>query len=171
MYVCAQDRNDQGELVEGIGPSGPERLLCLVNAPATGDQKPLHSSEIDTCERTHFALMERSGLIIDRQADNTVLTTPADFHRLFPATGGALYGQASHGWMGPFQRPSATSRLPGLYLAGGSVHPGRACRWRPCPGRLAAEALMARLDSTSRSRRAPTSGGTSTPSATTGSMR
>ena len=171
VYVCAQDRNDQGELVEGNGPSGPERLLCLVNAPATGDQMPLHSSEIDTCERTHFALMERSGLIIDRQADNTVLTTPADFHRLFPATGGALYGQASHGWMGPFQRPSATSRMPGLYLAGGSVHPGPGVPMAAMSGRLAAEALMARLDSTSRSRRAPTSGGTSTPSATTDSMR
>ena len=51
-------------------------------------------------------------------------TTPAEFARLFPGTGGALYGRASHGWMASFKRPGARTRLPGLYLAGGSVHPG-----------------------------------------------
>ncbi len=174
VYVCAQDRDDSGRLPARDGdPDGsrPERLLCLVNAPANGDTTPLHPSEIEACEQTHFALMQRSGLTIARQPHNTVLTTPADFHRLFPATGGALYGQASHGWMGVFQRPQAASRLPGLYLTGGSVHPGPGVPMAAMSGRLAAEALMVRLDSTSRSRRGATSGGTSTPSATTDNMR
>ena len=171
VYVCAQDRDDSGCLPPmDDDPNGerPERLLCLVNAPANGDVAPLEPSEIEACEQTHFALMQRSGLSIVRQPHNTVLTTPADFHRLFPATGGALYGQASHGWMGVFQRPQAASRLAGLYLAGGSVHPGPGVPMAAMSGRLAAEALMARLDSTSRSRLAPISGGTSTRSATTG---
>ena len=43
---------------------------------------------------------------------------------MFPATGGALYGQASHGWAASFTRPGSRSRLPGLYLAGGSSAPG-----------------------------------------------
>jgi 1-hydroxycarotenoid 3,4-desaturase len=115
--------------------------------------------------------MKRSGLTIDRQAHNTVITTPTGFHRLFPATGGALYGQASHGWMGVFQRPAAASRLPGLYLAGGSVHPGPGVPMAAMSGRLAAETLMAHLDSTNRSRRVHISGGMSTRSATTGNMR
>lgn len=174
VYVCAQDRDDSGRLPARDGDphgAGPERLLCLVNAPANGDSAPPEPSEIEACERTHFALMQRSGLTIDRQTHNTVLTTPAGFHRLFPATGGALYGQASHGWMGVFQRPQAASRLPGLYLAGGSVHPGPGVPMAAMSGRLAAEALMAHLDSTSRSRRGPISGGMSTRSATTGDTR
>ncbi len=173
VYVCAQDRDDSGRLPTTDGDASaerPERLLCLVNAPAHGDTTPPDPSEIEACEQTHFALMQRSGLTIDRQPHNTVLTTPADFHWLFPATGGALYGQASNGWMGVFQRPQAASRLPGLYLAGGSVHPGPGVPMAAMSGRLAAEALMARLDSTSRSRRGAISGGTSTRSVTTDSM-
>ena len=81
-------------------------------------------------------------------------TTPAQFHRLFPGTGGALYGAASHGWMALFSRPGSSSRLPGLYLAGGSVHPGPGVPMAAMSGRLAAETLLAHLDSTSRSRRA-----------------
>jgi len=170
VYVCAQDRDDSASLAPGQA-GRPERLLCLVNAPATGDLNALSPTEIDTCERTHFALMQRCGLTIDRQPHNTVLTTPTDFHRLFPATGGALYGQASHGWMGPFNRPASASRVPGLYLAGGSVHPGPGVPMAAMSGRLAAETLMAHLDSTSRSRRVHISGGTSTRSATAASTR
>lgn len=174
VYVCAQDRDDSGRLPGCDGdPDGTraERLLCLVNAPANGDSAALEPAEIEACERTHFALMQRSGLTIDRQPHSSVLTTPVDFHRLFPATGGALYGQASHGWMGVFERPAAASRLPGLYLAGGSVHPGPGVPMAAMSGRLAAEMLMAHLDSTSRSRRGPISGGMSTRSATTGNTR
>jgi 1-hydroxycarotenoid 3,4-desaturase len=174
VYLCAHDRDDSGALPateKDARADRPERLLCLVNAPANGDTVSLEPPEIEACERTHFALMQRSGLSIDKQAHNTVLTTPTDFHRLFPATGGALYGQASHGWMGVFQRPAAMSKVPGLYLAGGSVHPGPGVPMAAMSGRLAAETLMAHLDSTSLSRRVRISGGMSTRSATTGNMR
>ena len=101
------------------------------------------------------------------QDRKSFLATPADFHRLFPGTGGALYGAASHGWMALFRRPGSISRLPGLYLAGGSVHPGPGVPMAAMSGRLAAETLLAHLDSTSRSRRVVICGGMSTPSATT----
>ena len=182
VYVCAQDRDDSGAApagqvsgtapggeVLGAAPGGAERLLCLVNAPATGDDGEFEPSEIDQCEQTHFALLQRCGLTIHRQPHNTVLTTPAGFNRLSPATGGALYGQASHGWMDSFRRPSSTSHLPGLYLAGGSVHPGPGVPMAALSGQLAAATLMAHLDSTSRSRRVLISGGMSTRSAMTGS--
>ncbi|KNZ32878.1 MAG: CrtD protein [Methylibium sp. NZG] len=193
VYVCAQDRDDSGNAPAAGGrastadgantnanatadASAPhaERLLCLVNAPACGDATDggaFDPSEIESCEQTHFALLRHCGLTIDRTADNTRLTTPADFNRLFPATGGALYGQASRGWMDSFRRPSSTSRLPGLYLAGGSVHPGPGVPMAALSGQLAAETLMAHLDSTSRSRRVRISGGMSMRSATTGNTR
>ena len=71
-----------------------------------------------------------------------VATTPRDFERLFPATGGALYGQASHGWKASFDRPGARTRIPGLYLAGGSVHPGAGVPMATLSGRLAADCLL-----------------------------
>jgi 1-hydroxycarotenoid 3,4-desaturase len=65
-----------------------------------------------------------------------------------------------------FKRPGAASPVPGLYLAGGSVHPGPGVPMAAMSGQLAAATLLAHLDSTSRSRRVVISGGMSTPSAT-----
>jgi 1-hydroxycarotenoid 3,4-desaturase len=71
------------------------------------------------------------------------MTTPDQFNELFPASGGALYGRASHGMMASFARPGAASKLPGLYLAGGSVHPGPGVPMAVMSGRLAAARLIA----------------------------
>ncbi len=50
--------------------------------------------------------------------------TPADLERRTGSPGGALYGLAGHGVRGSFQRPTNASPLQGLYLVGGSTHPG-----------------------------------------------
>ena len=120
VYVCAQDRDD----VNAAAQAGPERLMCLVNAPADGDLRGLDAEEFSACEAGAFELLRRCGLDVRRQAVSSRVTTPADFEQLFPGTGGALYGPASHGWRASFSRPGSRSRVPGLYLAGGSVHPG-----------------------------------------------
>jgi 1-hydroxycarotenoid 3,4-desaturase len=161
VYVCAQDRGT------GHTPTGPERLLCLVNAPATGDGDTLTDKDIEQCETTSFNLLRRCGLTIEPGPTTAIRTTPADFHRLFPATGGALYGQASHGWMSAFARSGANSQVQGLFLAGGSVHPGPGVPMAALSGQLAAAAVMASPALTRRSHPVATSGGTSTPSATT----
>ncbi len=160
VYICAQDRRP-GE----AAPLGAERLLCLVNAPATGDSHPLSVEEIARCESSMQATLARCGLTLESLA--TVTTDPAGFETLSPATGGALYGPASHGWRASFRRAGARTRVPGLYLAGGSAHPGPGVPMAATSGRLAAAALTADLDakaraSTSQSRRTATRGGTST---------
>ena len=162
VYVCAQDRTDD----DGAVPAGRERLLALVNAPADGDRRPFDAAEIDPCEQRSLALLRDCGLTLEWTPQQVLRTTPADWHRRFPATGGALYGPATHGWMSSFQRPSSTTAVPGLYLAGGSVHPGPGVPMAAMSGRLAAATLLAHLDSTSRSRRVVISGGMSTRSAT-----
>jgi 1-hydroxycarotenoid 3,4-desaturase len=160
VYVCAQDRDDRGDWDERPC-DGPERLFCLVNAPPTGDTRPPDSSEILKCEQSTFEHLERCGLSVNRHAEHTLTTTPADFHRLFPATGGALYGQASHGWMASFRRPGTRTKIRGLYLAGGSTHPGPGVPMAALSGQLAARSLLADFGSIGRSPRAAMPGGTS----------
>ncbi len=138
VYVCAHDRNAAGNEV----PTGAERLMCLVNAPATADQRSLSADELARCQERVFDKLARRGLRLYPDGDNTVVTTPADFHRLFPGTGGALYGCASHGWMASFRRPAARSAVQGLYLAGGAVHPGPGVPMAVLSGRLAARSLL-----------------------------
>ena len=119
VYVCAQDRDD-GQAIA----NGPEKFLVLINAPANGDRHAYDTAEVEQCAQRTFGVLERWGLQIQRQPDAMQVTTPADFNRMFPATGGALYGRSSHGWTASFQRPGVRTKIPGLYLAGGSTHPG-----------------------------------------------
>jgi 1-hydroxycarotenoid 3,4-desaturase len=156
VYVCAQDRNDSG-----LADPVPERILCLVNAPADGDTRSFNPSEIHACESNSLALMRRCGLEIDVLPQHVVRTLPQDFARLFPGSGGALYGQATHGWMSAFRRPSSRSKVPGLYTAGGSVHPGPGVPMAAMSGRLAAATLMEDLGLISKSSRVVISGGMS----------
>ena len=135
VYVCAQDRGTDVLPKAGM----PERLLVLINAPADGDVRTFNAE--DYASRT-FDLLARCGLTIQRTAGNSEATTPAEFHHLFPATGGALYGRANHGAFASFKRPGAASQLPGLYLAGGSVHPGPGVPMAAISGRLAAARLL-----------------------------
>lgn len=159
VYVCAQDRPGDIE--------GPERLLCLVNAPAVGDRDgALSPEELDACEARTFEWMERCGLTVGRTAGGTIRTDPAGFEALCPGTGGALYGAAPHGWRSSLTRPSARTRVPGLYLCGGEVHPGAGVPMAALSGRRAREAIEADRPSIAPSTVAVTPGGTSTSSTT-----
>ena len=161
VYICAQGRNDRGERIDAASDNR-EPLFFLINAPAIGDAHEYAESEIERCLDAMVRVLERCGLKVNGTMSGSVTTTPTGFARMFPATGGALYGPASHGWMASFQRPGAKTNVPGLYMAGGSVHPGPGIPMAALSGRIAAETLMADRDSTPTSRRAGTSGGTST---------
>ena len=156
VYVCAQDRAGDGALTGG---ETGERLLVLVNAPAIGDRHAFNEAEVEQCAQRTFAMLELAGLRIERRPDMTRTTTPQNFNTLFPATGGALYGRSSHGWMASFQRPGAKTKIPGLYLAGGSTHPGPGVPMAALSGRAAAAQLAADLASISRSRTMAMPGG------------
>lgn len=136
VYVCAQDRGLDGDGFAG----GPERLLFLINAPADGDRAGgLGADTAEAVWTRGLAVMRACGLAVG--AGPARVTGPKEFEGLFPGTGGALYGRANHGSMTTFKRLGAASKLPGLYLAGGSVHPGPGVPMAAQSGRLAAERI------------------------------
>jgi 1-hydroxycarotenoid 3,4-desaturase len=139
IYLCAQDR---GEGSRPLRTGDAERLLILVNAPADGDQGGITDGELAALEQRVFSQLETSGLIVSRNSEHIALTRPQDFARLFPATGGSLYGSANHGALASFARPNARTGIAGLYLAGGSVHPGPGVPMATLSGRLAAACLL-----------------------------
>jgi 1-hydroxycarotenoid 3,4-desaturase len=161
VYVCAQDRPFSGAHNR---PNGPERFQLIVNAPATGDGRAPTSGEIEACQTATFSTLQRCGLVLTPH--QMVPVGPAMFEALFPSTGGALYGRASHGWRASFRRPGSRSGLPGLWLAGGSAHPGAGVPMAALSGRLASAAILSARASTHLSVPMAIAGGTSTPKAT-----
>lgn len=137
LYICAQDRNDDFAKTT----SKEERLLCLINSPAFGDSKRLSGDELDTCQANMMAISRKCGLEIETVSLHA--TQASDFEALFPGSGGALYGRASHGWAASFARPGCETKIQGLYLAGGSVHPGPGVPMATMSGMLAAEKILA----------------------------
>jgi len=99
-------------------------VMLLVNAPR-------HGPYDWTCQRdvTAYAagLLDRlacRGLDMRGRLDSCTLRTPADLERTTRAPGGAIYGTSSNGARAAFLRPRNRSQVPGLYLVGGSSHPG-----------------------------------------------
>ena len=167
VYVCAQDRDGSAGAGAGSGATvgaavgaaagtgaapangdargtpgsgAAERLFALVNAPARAHGP----AGIEAAVARMDEALARHGLVIDGEAGRAI-AAPDDFAALFPATDGALYGRPTHGWAGSFSRPGSRSRVRGLYLAGGSVHPGAGVPMATLSGQLAADALAADL--------------------------
>ena len=154
LYICAEDRGS------AASPPSTERFEIIMNGPPA--LAPAPDQEFTTCQTRTFPRLARMGLHFDQIPDSDALTTPHQFAALFPGSTGSLYGRSPHGLMASFQRPQVRSKLPGLYLAGGGVHPGAGIPMAALSGRHAAAAILNDRTSTSRSRRTATHGGTST---------
>lgn len=168
LYVCAQDRGS------GLDPTGSERFEIILNAsPVTANtlngEHGDPSEEYPACRTQVFEALSRRGLDFDSLPGRSSLTTPHGFAARFPGSAGSLYGLSPHGMMASFRRPVVRSRIPGLYLAGGGVHPGPGLPMAATSGRLAAEAILTDRALTSRSRPMAMRGGMSMDSAMTAS--
>ncbi len=108
-----------------------EAWFVLVNAPRHGDGSPgsgtvnwdqpgLTSSYAD---RVLTVMAERGLDVRDRVLWHEV-RNPADLERATMSPGGAIYGTSSNGARAAFLRPANRSSVPGLFLVGGSSHPG-----------------------------------------------
>jgi phytoene desaturase len=111
-----------------VRPEGCEAWFVLVNAPRHGSgtgavdwRAPGLASSY--CERLLDLLGERGLPVRDRVLWSRAVS-PADLEERTGAVGGAIYGTSSNGAAAAFLRPANRSPVPGLFLVGGSSHPG-----------------------------------------------
>jgi phytoene desaturase len=71
-----------------------------------------------------LAVMAGRGLDVRDRVLWREVRTPADLERETRSVGGSIYGTSSNGARAAFLRPANRSPVPGLYLVGGSSHPG-----------------------------------------------
>ncbi len=164
VYLCAQDRGTSGPGLAADAPSSSEeRFLIVINAPADADARVHPNAEIELCLTRALERMERCGLRLSTAPERMITTTPNGFAALFPASAGALYGKAMHGWAAAIGRPPARTRVDGLYIVGAGAHPGPGVPMVALSGRKASAAILSDFASRRRSRPVATAGGTSMP--------
>jgi phytoene desaturase len=121
VYVCSPDD-------PAMRPEGCEAWFVLVNAPRHGrgpglvdwDAPGLAASYADRL----LSVMAARGLEVRDRLLWHETRTPADLERATLSPGGAIYGTSSNGARSAFLRPANRSPVPGLFLVGGSAHPG-----------------------------------------------
>ena len=113
-----------------LAPPGHQSWFVLVNAPRHMPNE--RSAGVDWNEpglsdrfgdRILQILADRGIDVRDRIVHRTV-RTPANLERDTRSVGGSIYGTSSNGTRAAFLRPANRSPVPGLYLVGGSSHPG-----------------------------------------------
>jgi len=110
-----------------VRPEGSEAWFVLVNAAPQGDDETSVDwrapGVADTyADRVLATLAARGADVRDRVLFREI-RTPADLEDATVTPGGAIYGTPRHGLTGLF-RPPNRGAARGLYLVGGSTHPG-----------------------------------------------
>ena len=106
-----------------VAPPGSEAWFVLANAPRATDVR----WDAATSQRYAGHLLDvlaARGLDVRSRVEHTIVRTPLDLQERTRAPGGAIYGTSSNGLRSAFFRPANASPVPGLYLVGGSSHPG-----------------------------------------------
>lgn len=107
-----------------MAPPAGQAVFVLVNAPRQGPFDWDAPGVASGYAQAVLALMAERGLDIRRHVQFCETRTPADLARATATPGGAIYGTSSHGRRAAFQRAANRSPVPGLFLTGGSAHPG-----------------------------------------------
>ncbi|MGA1051648.1 MAG: phytoene desaturase family protein [Ilumatobacteraceae bacterium] len=99
-------------------PDGCENWVITVNVPAgVGIERAIGTAMVLN------RLAER-GVDLRSRIEFTRTLVPADIDVRYRAPGGSVYGTSSNGRRAAFARPGNIGPVDGLYLVGGSAHPG-----------------------------------------------
>ena len=109
-----------------MAPPGGEALYVLVHTPYL---RPHHDwSQMLPAYRNRIIrkLVETAGMKdLEQHIVVERALTPQDINDRYHVLDGAIYGLASHGrFLGAFKPANRSPDVEGLYLAGGSAHPG-----------------------------------------------
>ncbi len=137
VYLCAQ------ELAHGRrGWAESEPVFTMVNAPA----EPRAGERAEDPNAVKAKILERIRSVGLATPDDSFVwwRSPADLARRFPGSRGALYGDASNTPLSAFRRPpNRVEKVPGLFLASGTAHPGGGVPLALRSGLAASAALLA----------------------------
>ena len=110
-----------------VRPDGCEAWFVLANAPPHGHTNStvdwLRPGRAEAYADRLLDVLARRGFEVRGRLLFREIRTPADLERDTASPGGAIYGTPSHGWRG-LLRPPNRGPVEGLYLVGGSTHPG-----------------------------------------------
>jgi phytoene desaturase len=120
IYICSP--NDSR-----MAPTGNESWFMLINAPRHDPAEGINWSDsklkADYTKQILSTLAKRGFASSDRSIWQKTVT-PADLEANTLAPGGSIYGTSSNGMRSAFLRPENVTKIPNLYLVGGSSHPG-----------------------------------------------
>ena len=107
-----------------------EAWFVLVNAPRQTPGSPRTGIDwdapglVDSYADRLLEVMAERGMDVRDRVLWRELRSPADLERDTGSVGGSIYGTSSNGVRAAFVRPANRSPVPGLFLVGGSSHPG-----------------------------------------------
>jgi phytoene dehydrogenase-like protein len=104
-----------------------ESWFVLVNAPRHDPDAGVDWDAPGLSDRYAARVLEvmaARGLDVRDRVRWCVARTPADLARETGSVGGSIYGTSSNGARAAFLRPGNAAPVRGLYLVGGSSHPG-----------------------------------------------
>jgi phytoene dehydrogenase-like protein len=107
-----------------VAPEGDEAWFVLVNAPRHGPVDWTAPGRADTYADRVLAVLADRGLDVRDRVRWREVRTPADWERDTGSVGGSIYGSSSNGPRAALLRPANRGPVPGLFLVGGSAHPG-----------------------------------------------
>jgi phytoene desaturase len=111
-----------------VRPRDHEAWFVLVNAPRHGTGRGAVDWRAPGVAGQYadrlLDLLGRRGLPVRDRVLWSRTLSPADLEQRTGAVGGAIYGTSSNGAAAAFLRPANRSPVPGLFLVGGSSHPG-----------------------------------------------
>ncbi len=120
IYVANTSYSDKEH-----APKGGSNLFVLVNAPYQSDNWNW-AEKTETYSNHVISLLEKRGLAdLSSHIVEQDVITPDDFYEKYRSNKGSIYGTSSNDRFSAFARPRNKSKeIDGLYLTGGSTHPG-----------------------------------------------
>jgi phytoene desaturase len=136
IYICNTSATDPS-----AAPAGCESWFVLVNVPPAGALD--WDAGADRYRDLVLEVLARRGFDVAGRTSVCEVITPLDIAAHTRSWQGSIYGTSSNGRRAAFLRPSNRGPRRGLYLAGGSSHPGGGLPLVAMSGRIVADMVAA----------------------------